>query len=397
MGDRTVLVTGATGFVGGRLIERLVLGTDYCVTAMVRRFSGAGLARLARMPVKLVQADLLDVDSVTRAAQNCNLVIHCAYGNSGYEDQRRDTTVIGTENVLKAARQAGVRKVIHLSTATVHGRAPGLPVVDEATPFVNAGDVYGASKIEAEKIVWRYHRDHGLPVVVLRPGLVYGPYGRMWATRIVKDIQSGATLVNGGSGIANLIYIDNLVDAILLSMDKDDGNGHAFLLADDDYPTWRQVYHRYAGLMESHPPLRDMTVDEIEKARHAGQPGALRKWVVTPALMFPTMVRVSLRSPEIESMIQETPWLRFVAKRLPRQTKDRIKGERKGRQIASSPNGASANSAQLPSQDMVELYASQSRFSNEKVKKILGHRQRIAFDEAIDLTGAWLRYQRLIP
>lgn len=398
MPEHTVLVTGATGFIGGRLVERLALGTGYSVRAVVRRFSGPGLARLARLPVELVLADVLDAEAMAVAAQGCTLVVHCAYGNSGYEDQRRETTVAGTENVLKAARQAGVRKVIHLSTAVVHGRASQLPVVDESAPFVKARDLYTITKIEAEQLVWQYHHAYKLPVVVLRPTLVYGPYARMWTERIVKEVRSGAILVNDGSGVANLIYIDNLVDAIRLSMDSDGADGQALILVDDDYPTWRQVYERYAGLIPDAPSLQSLPADEIERLRRAGEPAALSKWVVTPLLMLPRMIRVSLRSPEIKASIREVPWLKFVAKRLSRRTKDWLKGERKT-SAPAAPNvrAAAPRGVQLPSPDMVELYASQSRFSNEQAKRVLGYRQRIAFDEAIDLTAAWLRYQRLIP
>ena len=88
MANKTILVTGGTGFVGNRLTERLVLGTDYSVTALIHRFSGPGLTRLARLPVNLVKADLLDEESLLRAAENCHIIIHLAYGNTGDEDTR---------------------------------------------------------------------------------------------------------------------------------------------------------------------------------------------------------------------------------------------------------------------------------------------------------------------
>ena len=80
MAYSNVLITGATGFLGSRLAERLALGTDYSVTAVVHRLSGPGLARLARIPVKLVLADVLDLESIVTAAENCDIIVHLAYG-----------------------------------------------------------------------------------------------------------------------------------------------------------------------------------------------------------------------------------------------------------------------------------------------------------------------------
>jgi nucleoside-diphosphate-sugar epimerase len=396
MGNETVLVTGATGFVGGRLVERLVLGTDCRVKAMVHRFSGPGLARSARLPVRFVLADLLDLESLIEAAEGCDVIVHCAYGSSGSKSQRRETTVAGTENVLKAALQTGVRKVIHLSSSAVHGRDPKSPVIDESAPFTKDRDVYTVSKIEAEKIVWQYHREHGLPVVVFRPTLIYGPYGRMWTVRIVEEIQSGATLVNGGSGAANLIYVDNLIDAISLAMNKDSGDGEAFTLVDDERLTWYDVYKSYADMMGSHPPLQSLSAEEIEAMKKANEPSVFKSWVLTPLLMVPEMVRCSLRSPEIQDRMEEIPWMAFATKLVPRHIKDRIKGKDESRGTAPADTPRSSH-IRLPGRDMVELYASHSRFSNEKVKKVLGYRQRIPFDEAMILTRSWLRYQRLIP
>ena len=103
MTNKNILITGATGFVGNRLAERLALGTDYNVTAMVHRFSGPGLARLARLPINLIQADLLDEASLLKAVENCHIIVHLAYGTSGDETVKRQITVSGTENILKAA------------------------------------------------------------------------------------------------------------------------------------------------------------------------------------------------------------------------------------------------------------------------------------------------------
>jgi nucleoside-diphosphate-sugar epimerase len=394
MNERTVLVTGATGFVGSRLVERLVLGTDDRVKAMVRRFSGPGLARLARLPVKLVLADLLDLDGLIEAAKDCDIIVHCAYGRSGDAKHQREVTVSGTENVLQAALQDNVRKVIYLSSAAVYGRDPKIPVVDESAPFRNDHDVYCVSKTEAENVVWRYYRERGLPVVIFRPTRIYGPYGRMWTARIVKEIQSGAILVDGGRGAANLIYIDNLIDAIMLAMDKDAGDGEAFILVDDERLAWKDVYESYADMIGDPPPLQKL--EEVEAMMRANEQDGVREWVVAPLLIIPAMVKYSLHSPEFRTHVKRVPWLRSIIERLPRHFKDQLKGAGKNHSDAPADIVPSSH-VRLPGKEMIELYASQSYFSNEKVKRVLGYAQRITFDEAMDLTGSWLRYQRLIP
>jgi nucleoside-diphosphate-sugar epimerase len=395
MNKRTVLVTGATGFVGSRLVERLVLGTDDRVKAMVRRFSGPGLARLARLPVKLVLADLLDLDALTEAARDCDIIVHCAYGRGGDAKHQKEVTVSGTVNVLQAALRANVRKVIYLSSSAVHGRDPKIPVVDESAPFGNDRDVYSVSKIEAENVVWRYHRERGLPVVVFRPTLVYGPYGRMWTVRIAKEIQAGAAiLVDGGSGAANLIYIDNLIDALMLAMDRDAGDGEAFVLVDDERLTWKDVYESYADMMQDPPPLQRL--EEVEATMRANEQDGLSKRVVAPLLIIPAMVKYSFCSPEFRTQVKQVPWLRSMIKRLPEHFKDQLKGVGKNQSDAPA-DSVPSNLVRLPGKEMIELYASQSYFSNEKVKRVLGYAQQITFDEAMDLTESWLRYQRLIP
>lgn len=396
MSHRTVLITGASGFVGCRLAERLALGSRCKVVAAVHRFSGPGVARLARLPVELIAVDLLDLQALTKAAQNADFIVHLAYGNRGSKKEKKAVTIQGTENVLKAAVTAGVHKVLHVSTAAVHGLNPRGSVVDETVPYERTHDVYRASKIEAEKIVWRYHRKYGLPVVVFRPPLIYGPYGEDWTVRIVREILSGAILVNRGNGAANLVYIDNLIDAFILAMEKDSGDGEAFFVIDHEDLSWKEVYERYAATLNGHPPFRLMSAEEIYAQRKSNEPSIIAKWAIAPFVAVRGIVRHALRSPEIRRDIREIPWLKFVSKVMPKQVKDSLKGEN-GEVFREPASMSRSNQIVLPGKDMVELYSSQSRFSNEKIKKILGYNQRITFEEGMVLTRSWLRYQRLIP
>lgn len=395
MESENVLITGASGFLGCRLAERLALGTKHRVTAMVHRFSGPGIARLARLPVKLVAADVRNLESLLKTAENCDIIIHLAYGSSGDEKTKREITVSGTENVLQAAMKRNVRKMIHFSTAAVHGSNPKALEVNESSPIEASRDVYIEGKIEAEKLVWKYHREHGLPVVVFRPPLIYGPYGFYWTTRIVQEIHSGAVLVDDGKGAANLIYVDNLIDAVFLAMEKDAGEGEAFIVVDDDRLTWRQVYEAYADKIGNHPPIRYMSEKEIEAARRGDYPNDLKSWVVSPFLLFPDAVKTCLQSPGMQKKMMDIPWLRMVKDRLPKKTVEKMKYGENPREVPIAEISKPSYTL-LPNKDLIELYSSHARFSNEKIKKTLGYEQRIPFSEAMDLTYTWLKYQRLV-
>ena len=120
--SRRILVTGASGFIGGRVVEKLVRDRGARVRALVRDVAGA--ARIARFPVELVRGDVTDPPSVRAAASGCQAIIHCAYGNRGSATERHAVNVAGTRNVLDAAVAAQVDRVVHLSTLVVYGLTP---------------------------------------------------------------------------------------------------------------------------------------------------------------------------------------------------------------------------------------------------------------------------------
>jgi len=386
---KKVLITGAAGFVGCRLAEKLVSEAGYEPVALVRRYHGRGIPRLARLPIKWAFADIMDLPSLTDAFKGAEIVVHLAYGDAA-------VNVMGTENVLEAAYRNQVEKVIHMSTAAVHGQDPKGPSVVESSPFESSRDEYRSSKAQAEVTISKFQAKHRLPVVILRPPLIYGPFSRSWTVRLIQEVQNGAILVDGGKGTANLVYIDNLIEAILLAMKKDSADGEALFVVDDERPTWKTVYERYAAMAGAETRLSTMTVAEIERLRKAMTPSTLTRWVLEPLDIGREIVLGAARTPAYRNRLLAVPWIRFLAKEvLPKKSKDRIKGVgQNGARVVRAPSPPRVS---LPAPDMISLYAATSRFSNEKIKRLLGYVQKVSLDDGMARTREWLRYYRYIP
>ena len=178
-----VLVTGAGGFIGSYLVERLVReGAE--VTALVRYNSRQDPGLLALLPndvreaVEVVAGDLRDADAVAGSARRCEIIFHLGALIAipySYLHPREvvETNVLGTLNVLMAARSGDVRRVVHTSTSEVYGTARYVPI-DEGHPLQGQSP-YSASKIGADKLAESFHRSYKLPVVTVRPFNTYGP------------------------------------------------------------------------------------------------------------------------------------------------------------------------------------------------------------------------------
>src|SRR6185503_19207119 len=223
------LVTGGGGFVGGRLVERLVLECGAEVRVLVRNLAGA--MRLARFPLDFRRGDVLDREALGGAAKDCEVVFHAAYGTSGSQRQRARVNRDGTRNVLEAAAAAGARRVVHLSTLMVYGRT-GDGDLDERAPRRRFGNAYSDSKLDAEREAMRWAQAGRAPVVVLQPTAVYGPWGGVWTAQPLAALTAGRwVLVDGGAGIANAVYVDDLVSAMLLAAVRDGVVGESFLIS----------------------------------------------------------------------------------------------------------------------------------------------------------------------
>jgi nucleoside-diphosphate-sugar epimerase len=241
-----ILVTGATGFIGGHVTRRL-LSENRLVRVMARRIEKA--ADLEKLGAEVVMGDLGDEDLLERAVRGCAVVVHCAaqVGDMPTRAHYQGPNVGGTENMLVASSKSDVKRFVYLSSIAVFG-LPASGDIDDSSPRGPAGESYSDSKCDAEEAVWSFCRARGLPVTVLRPSCVYGPGSPYWSIIPFKRIRKGKMkLIADGRGTFNYVYIENLVDAILLAAEDDRALGQAFIV-NDGATTWRNFFSYYARL-----------------------------------------------------------------------------------------------------------------------------------------------------
>jgi dihydroflavonol-4-reductase len=220
-------VTGGSGFIGGNLID-VLLRTGWGVGALIYR---TPLSAGAEGTLATVRGDLADRDVLRRGLEGADVLFHCAAALGGTGVPEREffrVNAAGVENALRAAREAGVRRVVHFSSAGVLGRVPEGEVADE-TRAPNPQNAYARSKLEGERIALAAAAS-GQDVVVVRPGWAYGPGDRRTFKLIRSIARRRFMLVDKGRGRQTPVFIDDLTAGVLLCANKGRG-GEVYHLA----------------------------------------------------------------------------------------------------------------------------------------------------------------------
>jgi nucleoside-diphosphate-sugar epimerase len=249
----TVLVTGATGFLGAALVTELIRQKQ--PVRILARDEQRARAQFGDA-VTIIVGDINDEEQVQRAVDGSTIIYHLVgrlYHPSTPPELYYRTHVEGTRILLNACKgQSQIQRIVHCSTTGVHGET-GKTLAAEDAPFAPTNP-YEVTKLEAEILALRAFQERGLPVSVARPGLVYGP-GDLHLLGFFSSIKKGLfRVIDGGKALLHPIYIDDMTAAFLLCAERPEAVGHSYNLAGDHPVTIRQLATAIAHSLDKELP-----------------------------------------------------------------------------------------------------------------------------------------------
>ena len=354
-----VAILGANGFIGSRAVELFHLGGLADVRPVVRSLNA--LARLSRFDLDCRVADCHDQEGLRAALAGCEAVIHSIAGDPS-------AICSSVTPVYRAAQAAGVRRLVYLSSASVHGQAPP-PGTDEKTPLSDRQPIaYNNAKVWAERQLSRLRAAGAMELAILRPGIVTGPRSN-WQFRFAADLLAGtAYWLDDGRGICNSLYVDNLIHALHLALTAPGADGQAFLVGDQETVTWADLYRPIADAL-GFDPAQLPNVDYIPRRR---------SWR------------------ELARAVESSMPGRTVASLIPKRVRRAVRVA----MAPAPPPGVSPWTCQLsPAQlipqatlEMSLLYRCAWKLPDSKARKVLGYRPSVTFAEGCRRTVGWLDF-----
>ncbi|HED65574.1 MAG TPA: NAD-dependent epimerase/dehydratase family protein, partial [Planctomycetes bacterium] len=266
--------------------------------------------------------------------------------------------------------------------------------LDESTPHRPEGDFYAETKDEAERIVLDLAGKGDLAGSVIQPTVVYGPFAPAWTVRILNELKTGREiLVDGGHGLCNVVYVDDIVRGLRLAATEDGALGEEFLISGPEPVTWKEFYAGYEHMLgfENHVEMSAADAHALFQRLYG------KKRLIREGL---SVVR---DTPELRRRLKATgeaqAFLKAAKMVMPSRIRRKIKSKVTGRNL--DPVQAAPKKAEPPIHPLppagVDLARAKTRVRIDKARRLLGYEPRFDWDAGLERVEAWARWAGILP
>lgn len=384
-----ILILGGTGFIGGRLIEALIQNSTANIKVLVRNYSK--MSNLSRYPVDIVFGDIRERNILSKALKGCDYVFNCTYGKHS-TSERRQVNIASVKHIVEEAARNNVKKVIHISTVSVYGIIPAGVISEETVSRVTRREAYGYTKKKGEEAALKLSRKLGLSLTVIQPTLVYGPGAPSWTIAPINMLKSSRIpLIDNGNGLCNAVYIDDLVNALLLAALSPSASFEKLLISGKEPVTWKEYYGALESMLGFQSTIVMSSQELINFRKH------MRKKQSTLSQIKEIIIDEYKNKPrliELPFVLKLDSIARSV---IPRKVFLGIKTR-----VLGNGNGQETNS--LGKEKPITLYTkyqedffrSTACVSIEKAGRLISYKPKHNFKEGMGKTSLWVKWANLI-
>ena len=368
MADKTtlirkkILVTGASGFIGARLVEKLTADDEFVVTALVRDITKAH--HLKALGVNIVVADLSNRSDIDGALKGQDVVINLVHD---FKQSQRNN-LRGFANLSEASIKHGVKHFVQVSSIVVYDDWP-IGNISEESPFGQPGTEYKNTKVAIENSLQRSSKKGLLHTSILQPTIVYGPFSWLWTDYVVEKLLSGTVVLPGnGEGICNAVYVDDVVDALVLAAKNPGLSGEKYIISGPEPITWREFFESYNNVLGK-DSIQYIDVAMLADER-SGLLGKVKNIMANP-------LRLANWKP-----------VRYVLNIVQKLLGDR--GIEKLKSLIKNLKKSRGPIVYYPDAGDLELYCATGICRIEKAKKNLGYAPKMDFKSGFELTAEYI-------
>ena len=351
-----VLVTGGTGFIGGRLVERLLIECSARPRVMLRNYArAASLARFGLERIQLIKGNLADADALDHAVKGCSIVFHCAWDPSN-----RASNLAGISALIRSCIRHRAR-LVHVSTFGIYEPLGDGALNEDRIP-VRSGIPYSEMKLDLEEAVLTSTQSGDLDAVVVLPTIVYGPYGRAWTWYpAIRMITHGPLILPAnGEGTCNAIYVDDACQGIIRAAVISAARGRRYLLSGAEPVTWGAYYQSLVNALGL-PDVHTVSNDELRGFKTSlraflGERRMMHWWPIKLA-----NTALNAISPSARAKLKEV-------------------------------FGRCAPRFNMPSPQQIALFSAKCRVSIDRAQSELGYQPLYDFERGSRITSEWLRW-----